>query len=160
MSLALTPALRDAIERWGAHSLALDGASAHTIRAYRADVVAFADFLSLHTGAAATPERLEKAGQSDMRAFMAHERGRGLGTRSLARRLSSIKSFIRWLTDRSGAEATAVLAARAPKYRRKLPHPFDGLPSDHQIGVPHLEIARLAPQMFQQPPIQRPQPPP
>lgn len=124
MSLSLTPALRDAIERWLAHLLALDGASQHTLRAYGSDVSAFGAFLSGHLGAPAPPSALEEATQSDMRAFMARERGRGLGARSLARRLSSIKSFIRWLTDRSGAEATAVLAARAPKYRRRLPRPL------------------------------------
>ncbi len=124
MSLALTPALRDAVERWSAQLLALDGASHHTLRAYRADVMAFADFVARHGDEAATPARLADCSQSDMRAFMAHERARGLGARSLARRLSSVKGFVRWLTDRSGAEATAVLAARAPKYRRKLPRPL------------------------------------
>ncbi len=59
-----------------------------------------------------------------MRSFMAAERGRGLGARSLARRLSSIKSFIRWLADRQGFDATHVLAARAPKFTRKLPRPL------------------------------------
>jgi len=124
MSLSLTPALRDAIERWAAQLAALDGASGHTIRAYRADVAAFADFMARHGGEAATPARVAKASQADMRAFMAHERGRGLGARSLARRLSSVKAFVRWLTDRNSDEATAVLATRAPKYRRKLPRPL------------------------------------
>lgn len=124
MSLALTPTLRDVIERWSAQLAALDGASHHTLRAYLADVTAFADFVARHDGEAVTPARLADCSQSDMRAFMAHERGRSLGARSLARRLSSVKAFVRWLTDQSGAEATAVLAARAPKYRRKLPRPL------------------------------------
>ncbi|HQY45236.1 MAG TPA: tyrosine recombinase XerC [Paracoccaceae bacterium] len=124
MSLALSAALRDAIERWSAQLMALDAASHHTLRAYQADVTAFADFIAHHGDEAATPGRLVASTQSDMRAFMAHERGRGLGARSLARRLSSIKGFVRWLTAQSQTEATAVLAARAPKYRRKLPRPL------------------------------------
>jgi len=55
---------------------------------------------------------------------MAHERERGLGARSMARALSAVKQFTAWVADRSGADATAVLAARGPKYRRKLPRPL------------------------------------
>ena len=35
-----------------------------------------------------------------------------------------MKSFTRWLTDHDGGEATAILAARGPRYRRKLPRPL------------------------------------
>ena len=51
-------------------------------------------------------------------------RGRGVGARSLARALSAVKSFTRWLAEREGFEATAVLSARAPKFQRKLPRPL------------------------------------
>lgn len=126
MTLALTPAVRDALDRWGAHLTAIEGASAHTLRAYRADVTAWAAFLTGHLGGAPTPEALIAAiGTPDMRAFMAAERARGLGARSLARRLSSVRTFVRWLTDHAdgAADATAVLAARGPRYRRTLPRP-------------------------------------
>jgi integrase/recombinase XerC len=61
---------------------------------------------------------------SDMRAFMAHERARGLSARSLARALSAVRNFYRWLSAREGFEPTAVLASRSPRYRRKLPRPL------------------------------------
>lgn len=124
MSLALTPAARDALSRWCDHLSALDGAAANTVKAYRSDVSAYMDFLGHHHGGALAPAALVTVTQSDLRAFMAHERGRGLGARSLARRLSSVKGFTRWLSDREGTEPTAVLAARGPKYRRKLPRPL------------------------------------
>ncbi len=124
MSLALTPATRDALSRWCDHLSALDGAAANTVKAYQSDVSAYMDFLGQHHGGALAPAALATVTQSDMRAFMAHERGRGLGARSLARRLSSVKGFTRWLSDREGTEPTAVLAARGPKYRRKLPRPL------------------------------------
>jgi integrase/recombinase XerC len=60
-----------------------------------------------------------------MRAWMAHERGRGVGARSLARSLSAVKSFYRWLAEREGFEPTAVLSTRAPKFQRKLPRPLE-----------------------------------
>ncbi|MDA7456062.1 tyrosine recombinase XerC, partial [Planktomarina temperata] len=60
----------------------------------------------------------------DMRAWMAHERGRGVSSRSLARSLSAVKTFFRWLAERYALAPTAVLSARAPKFERKLPRPL------------------------------------
>ena len=61
---------------------------------------------------------------ADMRAWMADQRGSGVGARSLARKLSAVKSFYRWLSDREGFEPTAVLSTRAPKFTKKLPRPL------------------------------------
>lgn len=60
-----------------------------------------------------------------MRAWMAHERGTGLGARSLARSLSAVKSFYRWLSEREDFDATAVLSTRSPKFQKKLPRPLE-----------------------------------
>jgi integrase/recombinase XerC len=127
--------MRDAIAHWADHLSAMDGASANTLRAYRADVVAWAAFLAMHLGGAPAPQTLSGIGPSDMRAFMAAERAQGLGARSLARRLSSVKSFARWLIAREGGEATAILAARGPKYRRKLPRPLSPEAAQDMIGT-------------------------
>lgn len=124
MGLGFSPAAGDALASWLDHLRALDGASDHTVAAYRADVAGFLGFLHQHHGESLGLGRLAQVTQSDMRAWMAHERARGLSARSLARALSSVKGFIRWLADREGFDATHVLAARAPKYQRKLPRPL------------------------------------
>ncbi|MCB2095522.1 MAG: tyrosine recombinase XerC [Rhodobacteraceae bacterium] len=124
MNIAFSPALRDALTKWLDHLVALDGASAHTIKAYRADTTAFLTFLGQHLGGSTGIGQITGVTQSDMRAFMAHERGRGTGARSLARTLSAVKGFARWLAEREGFEPTAILAARSPKFRRKLPRPL------------------------------------
>jgi integrase/recombinase XerC len=59
-----------------------------------------------------------------MRAWMAHTRESGVGPRSLARKLSAVKAFYRWLAERRGFDATTVLSTRAPKFSRKLPRPL------------------------------------
>ncbi|HHC29739.1 MAG TPA: tyrosine recombinase XerC, partial [Rhodobacterales bacterium] len=65
------------------------------------------------------------------RAWMASERARGVGPRSLARALSAVKGFYRWLSDRDGFDATAVLSTRSPKFTKKLPRPISpGAASD------------------------------
>ena len=124
MSLALSPAERDALEQWLTHLAALKGRAANTVAAYRRDVTGFLDFLARHHGGPMGLGALVALGQPDLRAWMAHERGRGVSTRSLARALSAVKTFLRWLSDRDGGEPTAILAARSPKYRRKLPRPL------------------------------------
>jgi len=125
MQAGFSPAAGDALATWLDHLRALDGASAHTLTAYQTDVAGFLGFLHRHQGESLGLARLAAISQSDMRAWMAQERGRGLSARSLARALSAVKSFLRWLSEREGFDATHVLAARAPKFQRKLPRPLD-----------------------------------
>lgn len=122
--LSLSPAVADALGRYLAALKALDGAAANTVKAYQTDLLGYLAFLSQHHGGAAGLGPLAQVATSDIRSWMAHERGRGVSARSLARELSAVKSFHRWLADHDGLEPTAVLAARAPKYQRKLPRPL------------------------------------
>ncbi|SIO56177.1 integrase/recombinase XerC [Rhodovulum sp. ES.010] len=124
MSLAISPAARDALARWLDEERALNGAAEATLRAYGADVAGFLEFLAGYDGTPAGPARLAGIELRDMRAWMAHARGRGLSARSLARAVSAVKAFFRWYGRREGFEPTAALSARAPKFHRKLPRPL------------------------------------
>jgi len=95
------------------------------VRAYTADLRGFLTFLTVHLGGSPGPAALARIAQADMRAWMARERARGLSARSLARALSAVKAFARWLADHEGVDVTAILATRAPKVHRKLPRPLD-----------------------------------
>ncbi|MBB93616.1 MAG: recombinase XerC [Rhodobacteraceae bacterium] len=123
-TLLIAPACRDALQTWLAAERALNGAAEATIRAYSADVAGFLAFLALHHGGAGGLAPLSRITVSDMRAWMASERSDGLSARSLARKLSAVKGFIGWLSERDGFDATAVLSTRAPKFRKKLPRPL------------------------------------
>ncbi len=123
-TLAIAPQLRAALSDWLAQLSALKGASQNTLTAYAADVRGYLGFLAQHKGGTEGLPAVLATTQSDLRAWMAHERGRGLEARSLARALSAVKSFTAWAADRTGAEATPVLSARGPKFRRKLPRPL------------------------------------
>ncbi|MEM1429408.1 MAG: tyrosine recombinase XerC [Pseudomonadota bacterium] len=112
------------MERWHAHLRGVEDRSPATLDAYGTDLRGFLRFLTEHFGGAPGPASLARMTQSDMRAWMAHERARGLTPRSLARALSAVKSFARWLADRDGVEVTAILATRAPRVQRKLPRPL------------------------------------
>jgi integrase/recombinase XerC len=119
----ISPALRDALEHWTDHLRGVDGSAANTVSAYAADVAGFLAFLTCHAGEGLAPARVLRATTSEMRAFMAHERARGLGPRSLARALSAVRNFSRWLADRDGTDATAILSARGPRLKTRLPRP-------------------------------------
>ncbi len=123
MSL-LAPAQRDQLESWLTHLKSLDDAAENTITAYRNDLLGFLGFLTRHHGETMGLGGLRRVKSTDMRAWMAHERRRGVSARSLARQLSSVKSFYRWFAERDGFEPTAILATRAPKFQKKLPRPM------------------------------------
>lgn len=125
MSLAISPAARAALAEWLDGLSALGGASGNTRRAYAADVGRYLAFLAEHRGGAEGLGPLARPEPADLRAFMASERARGVSARSLARALSAVRGFHRWLAERRGLDATAALAARGPKYRRRLPRPLD-----------------------------------
>ena len=122
--LALAPAMADALARWLDSERAVRGRSDHTITAYQGDLLAFLSFLGGHHGTPALPGTLGALTQSDMRGFAAAERARGLSARSLARRMSAVRSFLRWLSDREGFDASRALSSRSPRYRRSLPRPI------------------------------------
>ena len=120
----ISPAARDALEAFLSHQRALRGASENTITAYGRDVTEFIAFMTGHSGQSQGLGALARVSTSDMRSWMAQTRGTGVGARSMARKLSAVKSFYRWLAEREGFEPTAVLTARAPKFTRKLPRPL------------------------------------
>lgn len=121
----ISPALTDALAAWLDHQRALAGAAQNTLKAYQTDVLGFLGFMTQYNGEAQGLAPIARINVRDMRAWMAHERGRGIGARSLARSLSAVKSFYRWLAEREGFEPTAVLSTRAPKFQRKLPRPLE-----------------------------------
>ncbi|MGH1452609.1 MAG: tyrosine recombinase XerC [Paracoccaceae bacterium] len=120
----ISPAARDAMAGWLDAQTALKGASQNTIDAYGRDVADFLAFITGYKGEAQGIGPLSSLSVRDMRAWMAAGRADGISPRSMARKLSAVKSFIRWLSDREGFDPTAVLSARAPKFPRKLPRPL------------------------------------
>lgn len=121
----IPPATADALERWLAELAGLRGRAKATTEAYGRDLSGFLAFVQRHTGDAATPAAILALSLPDLRAWMTHERDRGVSPRSLARALSAVKNFLDWLATRDGADVSALLSARAPRYRRKLPRPVD-----------------------------------
>lgn len=138
----ISPACRDALQRWLNGQRALDGAADNTITAYQGDLTEFLSFMTLHHGDPQGLGALERITVADMRAWMAQMRGTGVGARSLARKLSAVKSFYRWLAEREGFEPTAVLSTRSPKFQKKLPRPLAEDAARAMIDTVELQSSR------------------
>ena len=112
------------LEDWLAQLGAVRGASQKTLVAYRRDVSTYLGFLAGHWGGPAGAAALARVSTTDLRAWMAHERGRGLSARSVARALSAVRSFHAWLAEARGLIAPAVTATRGPRVKPRLPRPL------------------------------------
>lgn len=94
--------------------------SRHTIGAYERDIGAFASFCE-REGIAG----LDALDAYHIRNFAAETHRRGLSPRSVARRLSAIRSFLRALVVAGRLKANVATDVSAPKPRRRLPATLD-----------------------------------
>ena len=96
--------------------------SPHTCRAYAADLSAFLEFLRDYQGRPVDGVVLAGLTAADFRAYMAHKR-RGeaaLGHTSLARHISTIRSFYRYMERRWQIKNTALTLIQGPRQKRPL----------------------------------------
>ncbi|WP_459105344.1 tyrosine recombinase XerC [Devosia sp. A369] len=95
--------------------------SANTLEAYSRDVDQFLSFLAGHAGGPVGLLTLKELRGADIRAFMALRRSESLGSRSLARVLSALKSFFRYLEREGVVTSEALNVIRTPKLPKSLP---------------------------------------
>ena len=120
MSPLATAFDHDLLDRYLRHLSHERQVSPHTNDAYARDlgaVVAFALAQGLGTPDAFT--------EADIRNFVAESHQGGLSPRSLARRLSAVRSFWRWLQREGMAKGNPALEVRPPKASRRLPATLD-----------------------------------
>jgi len=98
-------------------------ASDHTIRSYRSDVGGFVKFLTDYHGRRATLDMVGGIDRRTMRSWMASEREKGVSARSLARKLSAVRGFYRWLNQQYGIDTMIVETSKSPRYNSKHPRP-------------------------------------
>lgn len=87
--------------------------SPHTISAYGRDISRFERFWS--------PRPLSSVATLDVRSFLLHLREQGLNSRSIARSLSSLKSFFKFLCNEDYIQDNPAEILESPKLWRKLP---------------------------------------
>jgi integrase/recombinase XerC len=102
------------------HIALSENLSPQTVRAYGSDLEQFEAFLTQtwEPGRAVDAAGLEPLG---VRAFVAEQHRRGSKKSSIARRLSAVRSFGRWLKRRGLIEENPAASIPTPKQEKKLP---------------------------------------
>lgn len=88
-----------------------------TSRAYRDDLHAFAAFLTDQF----SEDSIVSATQVAIRSWLAYQRDAGMQPRTLHRKLSSLKSFFKFMMRQGRLEANPAAALSAPKMNKRLP---------------------------------------
>ncbi|MBL4739720.1 MAG: tyrosine recombinase XerC [Sneathiella sp.] len=98
--------------------------SPNTFEAYERDLSEFLGFLSGHLGKRPTLRDLEVLKAADFRAFLAYRRNDGISPTSLARNLSSVRSFFKKMEKDQRLHNPYIKTIRSPKKPQRLPRPI------------------------------------
>jgi len=123
-ALPLAEDLREATAAWLAHLTHERGSTANTLDAYERDLRQFLAWLKSDLGHAPCLADLARLDAKRFRAFMAFRRRSGFAGRSLARTMSALRAFFRWLEAQEIAKYRGVLQVTMPKVPHGIPKPL------------------------------------
>ncbi|MEW5727953.1 MAG: tyrosine recombinase XerC [Pseudomonadota bacterium] len=118
---ACSPDLLDQVEAWRGWLEGERRASRHTLDGYSRDLAAFLAFLAEHLGAEPGLAALGSLTPGDFRAFLAARQAEGLARSSMARLMSTLRGFFKFLDRQGLVHNPAVGAVKAPRPPRTLP---------------------------------------
>jgi integrase/recombinase XerC len=95
------------------------GASAHTLKSYREDLFALADYLADEDSSCPAPGSITIG---ELRGFVSALHEAGYAKSSIARRLASVRSFFRFGQREGWTKTNPAKALRNPRKSQKLPH--------------------------------------
>jgi integrase/recombinase XerC len=121
---AVAPELGQTFAAWLAHLADERQSSPHTLAAYERDVRQFLAWLKQDQARPATLADLANLDAKRLRAFMAARRRAGLSSRSLARTMSALRAYFRWLEAEDVNHNRAILQIALPKVPHGIPKPL------------------------------------
>ena len=95
--------------------------SPHTLDAYSRDLSGFFDFAAEHLGKVPETADLAKLEVRDFRAYLSQRAARHIDKSSLARELSTLKNFFKWLARYDILRNPALSVIRTPRRAKVLP---------------------------------------
>jgi integrase/recombinase XerC len=128
--------LRAAIGLWTAWLAGERRASPHTVSAYGRDLAFFLDFLTEHLGELPSLSTFARLLPADYRAFLAY-RAAEVERATIARGLSVVRTFIRFLERRGLAASPALAVLRAPKLPKSVPKPLSIIDAAEIVEAPN-----------------------
>ena len=109
---------------WLEHLRSERGHSENTYRSYARDAEQFQLHIARYFGQSPLLKDVDEINTQTFRSFMAARRDQGASSRSLARTLSALRSFFRWLEAEELLRNRAILQVTMPKVPRSLPRPL------------------------------------
>lgn len=122
------PAPREEVAGFLRHLASERDLSPHTVAAYTHDLTLFSEYLGTQGQDGDT--FFTSVDRLAMRGFLAWLKKRGLSQRSMARAMSALRTFYRYLQREDLADANPARAVRAPKFERYLPKYLDRAQAD------------------------------
>jgi integrase/recombinase XerC len=122
--LPLAEDMRLAAADWLLHLEHERGATQNTLEAYARDLGQFLAWLKGDLGHAPCLADLARLDARRFRAFMAARRRTGMASRSLARTMSALRVFFRWLEAQEIAKNRSLLQVAMPKVPHGIPKPL------------------------------------
>lgn len=133
----------DAVAEWTRWLESERGVSENTTDAYSRDLSAFLAFLTEHLGGQPDLPALQSLNPADFRSYLARRAAEGLAKTTVARSMSTLRSFFRFL-DRAGkVHNPGIDAVRTPKTPQSIPK---ALTTDDALAV-----VRMAGELQDQP---------
>ena len=92
--------------------------STHTFAAYKKDLFSLADFLKLEQKKRIAPDSISR---KDIKNYLIHLSQKGFDPASIHRKLSTLRSFFKYLQRRLKVKANPASSLEAPKRKKRLP---------------------------------------
>ena len=116
--------LMTAIEEWQRWLKTEKRCSGHTAAAYGRDLAAFLKFLQEYTAKTPSFDILAKMEVTDFRAYLAARTQEGIGRTSLARNMSTLRNFFKFLERNALLSNPAINVIHSPSTPKALPKPL------------------------------------
>src|SRR5262249_53566990 len=120
----VAPDLRQTLAAWVAHLAGERQSSPHTLSAYERDLRQFLHWLKGEQARPPSMADLINLDAKRLRAFMAARRRAGFSSRSLARTMSALRAYFRWLEAEDVGHNRAILQVALPKVAHGIPKPL------------------------------------
>lgn len=130
------PDLQITIDQWLDWLTHEKRVSLHTVDGYQRDLANFFKFLAVHFGFKPGIQDLNTIEAREFRSFLSKRKSDGLKLRSLARNVSSVRSFFSYLEKNKFIENNATAMLKRPRTNKSLPKALNVKDALEAIKVP------------------------
>ena len=116
--------LQKIYQDWLSNLKNIKGLSDNTLEAYKIDIIKFIYFLRNYLGNDPSLNDLRKLTNNSFRGYLAEQKNLGISHISIARQISSLKSFFNYLIKIKKIDNSPILNLKGPKQKKSLPRPI------------------------------------